>query len=130
MNSLLVIFFFSYFIYALSENRTFLFIYFVLLVTYIYFTQFKLFNNAYNSVRTKTTIGTWGPQTDPSTYIKVKLDFTKTEKYLHESSSNNGEKYTITTFVIKLLSIALKKFPEINGYIKFGKVNFPNYLVQ
>ncbi len=122
MNSLLVIFFFSYIIYAARDNKIFLFIYFVLLLAYYYLTQVKFFNNSVNSIRTKTTIGTWGPQTDPSTYIKIKLDFTKTDKYLQEASAKNGQNFTVTTFIIKLMSIALKKFPEFNGYIKLRKV--------
>ena len=55
-------------------------------------------------------------------YVKIKLDITRMEKFIEKECSQSGEKITLTMFVIKLMSIALKKYPEINGYINFGKV--------
>ena len=122
MNTLLVIFFISYILYSLSNNWAFLFTYFLTLSTYYYLTQIRFFKTPYNTIRNRTTIGTWSAQTDPQTYIKIKLDISRIEHYLEKKSSELGEKITLTIFIIKLMSIALKKFPEINGFINFGKV--------
>ena len=122
MNALIVIFFLSYFIYALMNKITFVLIYLILIGLYHYFTHIKYFKNAFNSIRVKTCIGTWGAHTDPQTYVKIKLNFAKTEKYLEEKSKEIGEKVSLTVFVIKLISIALTKFPDLNGYIRFGRV--------
>ena len=85
-------------------------------------TQFVLFKNVINSVRRKIQIGTWGKSFDPQTYSKVKIDITKIEPYLEKKSTEIGEKVTLTIYAIKLMSIVLKKYPEINGYINLGKV--------
>lgn len=122
MNALLVIFFISYTIYAFVHNRLFMLVYFVLLGIYYYLTQIKFFKTNLNGPRTKSCIATWGGQTDPFTYVKVKLNISKIEKYLEEQSKTLLNKITLTTFVIKLMSLALKKFPQLNGCIRFGKV--------
>lgn len=122
MNTLIVVFFLSHFIYSIFNNCLFLVFYLVAVGTYYYVTQIRFFKTPYNSIRNKTTIATWSSQTDPLTYIKLKIDITRMEKYLEKISSETGEKITLTIFIIKLMSIVLKKFPEINGYINLGKV--------
>jgi hypothetical protein len=124
MNAILGIFLISYGIYALFYNFTFWIIYISLVTSYLFLTQFKFFNNTMNSIRRKVSIATWGETTDPQTYVKIKLDITKMEEYLEEQSKLINDKITITVYVIKLLSIVLKKYPELYGYIKFGKVRF------
>jgi hypothetical protein len=122
MNALLTFFLIAYGIYALLYNITFWIIYIIIVGVYLYLTQFTLQSTTINSIRRKVSIATWGEATDPQTYLKVKLDITKMEEYLEEQSKLLGEKITITVYVIKLMSIVLKKYPELNGYIKFGKV--------
>jgi len=67
-------------------------------------------------------IGSWNNPYDPQTLISVKLDITNTETYLEKLSADTGEKLTLTTFVIRLMGLVLKKNPEICGYIRFGAV--------
>ena len=67
-------------------------------------------------------IGSWNTPYDPQTYARIKLDITKTEPFLEKFSKETGEKITLTIFVIRLLALVLKKFPEIDGYIRFGRV--------
>jgi hypothetical protein len=122
MNALLVIFFISYGIYSLFNNFKFWIIYITLIGLYYYITQVKFFHSAYDSLRRRISIATWGPPTDPQTYAKVNLDITKMENYLEEKSKEIGERITITTFVIKLMSLVLRKYPEVYGCIKFGRV--------
>jgi len=68
-------------------------------------------------------VGSWNTPYDPQTFVKLKLDITKTEKFLEEFSNENVEKITLTIFMIRVMAMVLKKFPEIDGYIRFGRVN-------
>ena len=122
MNTLLVVFFLSFTLYSVLNKLSFLIMYLLIIAIYYYLTQRLFFKTPYNSIRNKTTIGTWSAQTDPMSYVKIKLDITRMEKFIEKECSQSGEKITLTMFVIKLMSIALKKYPEINGYINFGKV--------
>ena len=130
MNAILVIFFISFFIYCMFNNIKFIIIYLSLIGLYSYFSQFVVFKNVINSVRRKIQIGTWEKSFDPQTYSKVKVDITKIEPYLEKKSKEIGEKITLTTFAIKLMSIILKKYPEINGYINYGKVKNKYFFIK
>jgi hypothetical protein len=123
MNALIYIFLITYGVYALFNNITFWLIYLTLIGLYYYITQVKYFPTPYLSTRRKVMIATWGTLNDPQIYAKLKLDITKIEPYLVEKSKELGEKITLTVYVIKLLSIVLNKYPQMQGYIKFGKVN-------
>jgi hypothetical protein len=122
MNALLVIFFVAYSIYAFFNNFKFWLIYIALMALYIYLTQVRFLNSSLNSLRKRIQIATWGAPNDPEIYGKLKLDITKMEPYLEELSKEIGEKITITIFVIKLIALAMRKYPDFFGYIKFGKV--------
>lgn len=122
MNAILVIFFISFISYCFFNNIKFIIIYFSLIGLYTYLSQFVLFKNVFNSARRKIQIGTWGKSFDPQTYSKVKIDISKIEPYLEQKSKEIGDKITMTIYAIKLMSIVLKKYPEINGYINYGKV--------
>jgi len=123
MNSILVLFFISFLSYSLFNNIKFIVIYLILVGLYTYITQFLFFKNAVNSIRRKVMIGSWTQSFDPQVYSKVNIDISKVEPYLEQKSKEIGEKLTLTTYTIKLISILLKKYPEICGFIKHGKVN-------
>jgi hypothetical protein len=123
MNALICLFFITYGIYALMNNIRFWIIYLSLLALYYYLTQVKYFKTAISSIRRKIIVALWGPLNDPQLYAKVKLDITKIEPYLAEKSLEIGEKLTLTIFTIKLISLVLKRYPDLYGYIRFGKVN-------
>ena len=123
MNALICLFFITYGIYAMFNNIRFWLIYISLLALYYYLTQVKYFNTAISSIRRKIIVALWGPLNDPQLYAKVKLDITKIEPYLAEKSQEIGEKLTLTIFIIKLISMVLKRYPDLYGYIRFGKVN-------
>ena len=135
MNAILVIFFISFFIYCMFNNIKFIIIYLSLIGLYSYFSQFVVFKNVINSVRRKIQIGTWEKSYEETlihneNYSKVKVDITKIEPYLEKKSKEIGEKITLTTFAIKLMSIILKKYPEINGYINYGKVKNKYFFIK
>ena len=117
MNAILVIFFISFLCYSIFNNIRFIIIYLTLTILYTYLTQFVLFKNVINSVRRKIQIATWEKSFDPQTYSKVKIDISKIEPYLLKKSKEVGDKVTLTIYAIKLMSIVLRKYPEINGYI-------------
>lgn len=124
MNALIIIFLLSYFVYAAFNNARFLIIYFSLIAIYYYLTQVKFFQNAFNSLRRKIQIATWGSPFDPQIYGKLKINLNQVEPYLEEISKEIGEKVTLTIYIIKLISLVLKKYPEISGCIRLGKVRF------
>jgi hypothetical protein len=123
MNALICLFFITYGIYAMFNNIRFWLIYISLLALYYFLTQVKYFKTAITSIRRKIIVALWGPLNDPQLYAKVKLDITKIEPYLAEKSQEIGEKLTLTIFIIKLISMVLKRYPDLYGYIRFGKVN-------
>lgn len=123
MNAILVIFYISFMIYSSIYNLRFLIIYFGLIILYSYLSQFVFYKNVTNSTRRKIQIATWGKSYDPQTYSKVKIDITKIEPYLEKKSQEIGEKLTLTMFAIKLMSLVLKRYPDMCGFIKHGKVN-------
>ena len=49
------------------------------------------------------------------------MDITKIIPYLKKKSEEIGVHLTPTIFSIKLMSIILKKYPEVYGYIKCGR---------
>ena len=122
MNAILVIFYISFLSYCLCNNLKFIIIYLILIALYTYITQFHLFKDIVNSTRRKIMIGTWTKSFDPQLYSKVKIDISKVEPYLEQKSKEIGEKLTLTIYAIKLMSIILKKNPELCGFIKHGKV--------
>lgn len=122
MNSLIVIFLISYGLYALFNNFIFWIIYILLIGLYYYLTQVKFFQTKWNTLRKKIIIATWGAHTDPQIYADIKLNITKMEEYLEIKSKEVGEKITLTVYIIKLMSMVLKKYPEMYGAIKFGRV--------
>ncbi len=122
MNTLVTIFFITYFIYSLLYNIKFIFIYLALIGIYYYIAEIKFFKSTISSIRRKIMVGTWGESSDPQIYSKLKLDITKIEPYLKKKSEETGEKITLTIFVIKLVSIVFKKYPQLYSCISFGKV--------
>jgi hypothetical protein len=123
MNAFIVFFIFTYGVYALFNNLMFWFIYILLVGIYFFITQFKYFKSIYNSIRRKLIVATWGTNNDCQIYSKVKIDITKMQDYLNKKSEEAGEKITLTIYAIKLLALIINKYPNLNSYIKFGKVN-------
>jgi len=74
-------------------------------------------------------IASWNESNDPQIYSKFNLDITKIEPYLLEKSKEIGHKITPTIYSIKLISILINKYREINGYVKFGRVSLIFILV-
>ena len=121
MNSLLIIFFLSYGLYAFFNNFKFLIIYTIFISIYYYIIRKNELKQKNINVSNKINHSIWSNIHEPDTYITVKLDITKIVPYLKKKSEQIKENITPTIFTIKLMAIVLRKYPEVYGYIKFGR---------
>ena len=121
MNSLLMIFFLSYGLYAYFHSIKFWFIYLLIILIYWAVISFKLYTNKQTNISKKINYTSWSNNYDPQTYTSIKLDITSIIPYLKQKSEELKVHLTPTIYSIKLMSIILKKYPEVYGYIKFGR---------
>ena len=121
MNAILIIFFISYGLYSFFNNFKFWLIYILSIIIY-YFISKKKFstNNNKENIPKKINYTSWSNPYDPQTYTTLRLDITKILPYLKKKEEEIKVHLTPTIFTIKLMSIVLKKYPEVYGYIKFG----------
>ena len=120
INAILMIFFLSYGLYAFFNNLKFWFIYVFFIIIYFAISQFKIFFQTQSNISKKINYSSWSNPYDPQTYTTLKLDITKIIPYLKKKEEEIKIHLTPTIFAIKLMSIILKKYPEVYGYIKFG----------
>ena len=120
-NAILVIFFLSYGLYAYYNNFKFWIIYIFFIVIYYFVTAFKLYTHRQTNISKKINYTSWSNNYDPQTYTTIKLDITKIIPYLKQKSEEIKVHLTPTIFSVKLMSIILKKYPEVYGFIKFGR---------
>ncbi len=73
------------------------------------------------TVRRKLAIATWGPPSEGNIYGKLTLDATEALAYLEHLRATTGEKVSMTHLVGKAVGMALKKAPDLNGRILFGR---------
>ena len=121
MNSILIIFFLSYGLYAFFNNFKFWIIYIIFISLYFFISKKIQANEKNMNISNKINHTTWSNIHEPDTYTTVKLDITKIVPYLKKKSEQIKENITPTIFTIKLMAIILKKYPEVYGYIKFGR---------
>ena len=121
INAILIIFFLSYGLYSFFNNFKFWLLY-IFFITIYYFIAKKKFSNSTNqtNIPKKINYTSWSNPYDPQTYTTLKLDITKILPYLKKKEEQIKVHLTPTIFTIKLMSIILKKYPEVYGYIKFG----------
>jgi len=73
------------------------------------------------SLRRKTAISTWSPTDSSSIFAKLSVDMTNAQQYLNKLRDDTGTKITITHLLGKALGLALRKHPNLNGRLLFGK---------
>jgi hypothetical protein len=123
MNALIIIFLLSYVLYSINNDIKFLFIYASIVGIYTLLTQKLFYKTPWTKFRNVSTVASWGAPNDPHIYGKIILDITKIESYLADLSKKLNKKLTLTLFSIKLIAIVLQKYPQLNAYIKYGKLN-------
>lgn len=70
----------------------------------------------------KIALGTWRSAKDPSVYGVLELPAGSAIDYMQKLSVATGEKITMTHFVGKAVTEALKRHPEINSVLRFGRL--------
>jgi len=105
------------------QRRDFKFwiIYTIFISIYYYIIRKNELKQKNINVSNKINHSIWSNIHEPDTYITVKLDITKIVPYLKKKSEQIKENITPTIFTIKLMAIVLRKYPEVYGYIKFGR---------
>ena len=103
MNSLIIIFFLAYGLYAFFNNFKFWLIYTICLVLYYYFTQQTFYHSVRCNIGKKICYSAWSNPYDPQVYTCVKLDITKIIPYLKRKSEELKEHFTPTIYAIKLM---------------------------
>lgn len=76
-----------------------------------------------NGPRKVVRMSTWNAPGDPSAFVKIALDITKTEEFIKKINSENPKQKPITLTHVALKSIAqgMKVKPDDYGKIIFGK---------
>ncbi|MBM4253057.1 MAG: 2-oxo acid dehydrogenase [Deltaproteobacteria bacterium] len=70
----------------------------------------------------KIAIGTWRTPKDPSVYGILELRCEKVLAYMSRVSEECGERITITNFIGKALAESMRRHPEINSVLRYGKI--------
>lgn len=83
-------------------------------------TKFKRLKNP--SSWRRLSLATWSAPTSPTVYGRLELDFTKAKEYLKRVNETSTYKVSATHFVAKVVALALKKFPDLNGVIKWHQI--------
>lgn len=121
LNALLMIFFFSYGLYSFFNNFKFWLVYIIFVSLYYIISRYKFSTANQTNIPKKINYTSWSNPYDPQTYTTLKLDITKILPYLKRKEEQIKVHLTPTIFSIKLIAIVLKKYPEVYGYIKFGR---------
>ena len=93
----------------------------IFIIIYYVIITFKLYTHRQTNISKKINYTSWSNNYDPQTYTTIKLDITKIIPYLKKKSEEIKVHLTPTIFAVKLMAIILKKYPEVYGYIKFGR---------
>eukprot|EP00347_Sterkiella_histriomuscorum_P023920 403332930 len=121
MNAFIILGFIAAILYGLFVDGTYFKIYFALIAIYIVFFQFIFINRSHLTKRKNITAVTWGAPTDPTSYIVIDFDCTKTIQYLKKiNESQKDQKVTITHLMSKGMLLAAHRNRRDVGRIKWG----------
>lgn len=70
----------------------------------------------------KAAIGTWRSVGDPSIYGVLELSAEPALRYIEATRIETGQKITMTHFVGKAIAEVIRRHPEINSILRFGKI--------
>lgn len=70
----------------------------------------------------KIAMGSWKTAADPSVYGMLEIDMTASLSYLEKINKNSEHKIGVTELVGRATALVLKKRPEMNGLIKWGRI--------
>ena len=69
----------------------------------------------------RLALGSWNEPSDPTIYGVLEVNVEKALKLIEKLAAESGERITITHFSGKVLAEVLKKVPELNSELRFGK---------
>ncbi len=64
----------------------------------------------------------WGSPNDPSIYGIIDVDITKAQHFLERCGQETGTKLTVTHLVTRAVALALKRHPDCNAYVRWGRI--------
>lgn len=70
----------------------------------------------------KIAIGTWHGAGDPTVYGILELEVDKALEYIQALANQTGQRITISHFMGKAAAETLKRHPEINCLLRFGRI--------
>ncbi len=122
MNALKVLFLISFILYMLFYEITFYKHFFAIFIPYVLFTQILFYNSQFLTLKRKALISMWSYPYDPQILGTINFNLNKAKEYLAEYSKKVGCEVNITILFMKMISVLLKKFKEVNGNVVVGKV--------
>lgn len=66
-------------------------------------------------------ISTWNAPSEGNIYGQLQIDMTETKRYIESERKRTGKKITITHVVIRAVGKLLKRTPDVNGRLLFGR---------
>ena len=121
MNTLRILALLILIIYLSFTHPKFLIYFFSIFLPYLIVTNYILPGSKFNSNKIKFFLSSWSYPYDPSIYGTAKVNSTKVKKLCEDFSKKENIKIGLTTFFLKLGGVILKKFPEVNGNLIFGR---------
>lgn len=76
----------------------------------------------------KVALGTWRTVGDPSVYSEMVCDVQPALDYLSKVSEKTGKKITLTHFVGKACAETIRRHPELNCVLRWGKLYRRNHI--
>lgn len=67
-------------------------------------------------------MASWKSSKSPNIYGFMEVDMEASLKYMEEYEKKNQTKITVTHFVTKAIGMALKKHPQVNSCIRWGRI--------
>jgi hypothetical protein len=121
MNTLRILALIILIIYLLKTHPNYLTYFLSIFLPYLIITNYILSGSKFNTSKIKFFLSSWSYPYDPSIYGTVKIKSTKVKKICEDFSKKENIKIGLTTFTLKLGGIIMKKFPEVNGNLIFGR---------
>ena len=108
-------------VYQFLVDGTFFKIYLVCMIGYYLLTQVIFINQHDVTIRKKIMAATWGAPQDPTSYIPVDYDVTKTQQFLKKVNQQSPDnKITLTHIYTRAMGLAMSKNRREVGRIKWG----------
>jgi pyruvate dehydrogenase E2 component (dihydrolipoamide acetyltransferase) len=70
----------------------------------------------------KVALGTWQDAGDPSVYSELIFNIEPALQYIEKQSTRSGRKLTLTHFVGRACAETIKRHPELNTMLRWGKL--------